>query len=240
MYIYKTIIVYDLALYLEKYGFIIISDIHLGYEESLHRKGFLVSKQAYDDLILRLERTFETIKKKFAIKKIIVNGDIIHEFGKISNNEKILVNKFTDFLLSYGEVILIKGNHDNALKYVVNRAVLIKDCLIFDELLITHGDVLLPKKSLTNVKTIIIGHAHPAITLKSFSKVEKFKCFLKGKYLDKTLVVMPSFNLLIEGTDVLHEHLLSPYLNKTNLLNFETFIVGTEVYDFGKLKNLEK
>ena len=48
---------------------------------------------------------------------------------------------------------------------------------------------------------------------------------------------MPSFNPLIEGTDILKEQVLSPFLK--NLKNFEVFILSKkEVFEFGKVKNL--
>jgi len=48
---------------------------------------------------------------------------------------------------------------------------------------------------------------------------------------------MPSFCLVTEGTDILKEKLLSPFLDQ-DLKNFDVFVVADKVYDFGKLKNL--
>jgi len=90
---------------------------------------------------------------------------------------------------------------------------------------------------LKEVKRIIIGHEHAAVTLKEGPRVEKFKCFLKGKWKGKELIVMPSMNPVTEGTDVLQAELLSPYLNQ-KLDNFEVFIVADEIMPFGKLGNL--
>ncbi len=48
---------------------------------------------------------------------------------------------------------------------------------------------------------------------------------------------MPSFNPLWEGTDIIREQLLSPFLE--NISNFEVFVVGKEaVFDFGKVREL--
>jgi hypothetical protein len=240
MNILKEIMLIDLFLYVPKYKLFIISDVHLGYEEALNKRGIFVPKNTYDDLILRLERSLEQIKKTYIIDKIVINGDLIHEFGKVSVKEKILIRDFLKFLSNYGKVILLEGNHDKALKYFIGNNFTIQNHFISGNLLIIHGDVLLKKEALKNIKTLVIGHEHPAINVKSFLKVEKFKCFLKGKYLDKNLIVMPSCNLLIEGTDILGEKLLSPYLNAVTLNNFETYIIGDEIYDFGKLKNFMK
>lgn len=242
MYILEDVIAEDLFLYLPKYKIFIISDVHIGYEESLNRSGILIPKNSYDDLFLRLEKALENIKKKYFIEKIVLNGDLIHEFGKISRKEKHLTNKFIDFLSIYGNIILIEGNHDKALKYIIDKSknIPIHKHLVVSDILITHGDILPNKKLLTNIKTIIIGHEHPAVGIKSNSRLEKFKCFLKGKYLKKNIIVMPSCNLSTEGTDVLREKILSPYFNSSNVLNFEAYIVGDKLYDFGKLKNVLK
>ena len=138
------------------------------------------------------------------------------------------------------EVILIKGNHDNILGPIARkRDVTVKEYESIGKTLIIHGDNL--DKNVENIlkksTTIIIGHEHPAVTLYENRRAETFKCFLKGKFKGKTLIVQPSFNLVTEGTDVLKERLLSPFL-KGDLSNFEAYIVSDKIYPFGKLKNI--
>jgi len=238
MELLKGIFAEDLFLYIQDHKTFIISDIHIGYEESLNRQGILIPRNNYNDLILRLERSLEHIKKKDIIETIIINGDLIHEFGKISKKEKELVNRFINFLSNYANLIIIKGNHDNSLKYIVDKDIEIIDKVLLGKTLIIHGDKLAPKESLRKIDTIIIGHEHPAISIQSGSRIEKFKCFLKGKYERKNLIVMPSCNLFIEGTDVLREKLLSPFLKNLKIRDFEAYIIEDKLYDFGKIKNL--
>ena len=101
----------------------------------------------------------------------------------------------------------------------------------------THGDKIPSKALLRNVSTIIIGHEHPAISIREGPRVEQFKCFLKGKYKGRNLIAQPSFNTMIEGTDVLKDKNLGPFL-KQNLDNFEVYAVEDKVYRFGKLGKL--
>ncbi len=233
MEILKDIIAIDLFLYLKKHNALVISDIHIGYEESLNRRGILIPRNNYSDLMLRLERALEKLKD---IKQIIINGDIIHEFGKLSRNEKELTNKLIVFLKKYAPVTIIEGNHDKILRYILRSDVKIVKNIILGDIMITHGDKI--EKNLKDIKTIIIGHEHPAVVITSGLRVEKYKCFLKGRYDWKNLIVTPSCNILIEGTNVLNERLLSPYLKKGNIKNFEAYIVEDKIYDFGKLKDL--
>ena len=90
------------------------------------------------------------------------------------------------------------------------------------------------------MKTIIIGHEHPAVSLYQWPRVEKYKAFLVGEWKKKRLIVLPSFNLATEGTDILKEHLLSPFLERKNIPTFEAYIIADKPYYFGKLKNVAK
>ena len=240
MELLKGIIAEDLFIYLPEYKTFIISDIHLGYEESLNRKGILVPKNNYSDLILRLEKSLEKILKTGVIRTIILNGDLIHEFGKISRREKDLVKKFISFLSNYGDITLIEGNHDKMLKYILENNIAVKTHLILGRILVLHGDKIPTENFLKDVTSIIIGHEHPAITIGTDVRTEKYKCFLKGKYERKDLIVMPSCNIFIEGTDVIEEKLLSPFLKKVNMKNFEAYIIEDKLYYFGKLKDLQR
>ncbi|HYD02770.1 MAG TPA: metallophosphoesterase [Alphaproteobacteria bacterium] len=250
------IIAIDLFLYIPKHNVFIISDIHVGYEESLNKQGILIPRSNYDDLVLRIEKAINCILKNYnleKIDKIVINGDLLHEFSKINIHVKDKLKKFVKFISTYAEPVILEGNHDKVLKFILSD-VKINHNIIFDDILITHGDKIISEseEDYKKIKTVIIGHEHPAVSLKSGYRSEKFKCFLKGKYASgnfvsalslknhsKELIVMPSCNILIEGTDVLLDRLLSPYLkNNKHLPDFEAFIVEDKIYDFGKLRKL--
>ena len=197
MEIIKGIEIIDLALYIKKEKALIITDTHIGYESELNDKGIMVPRLQFTTLIKKLEK----ILKKVKPNKIIINGDVKHQFGRISTLEWRNTRKLIDFLRKKSELIFIKGNHDKVLAGVGKKLdVTVKDKLKLGTILITHGDTV--KRADKSIKTIIIGHEHPAITLKEGARKEKYKCYLKGKYKDKTLIVQPSLNLLTEGTEI--------------------------------------
>ena len=226
----------DLGLLIKDKRILIFSDFHIGYEEALNKQGILVPRFQFKDVIKRLEKTFSEVKK---INKIIINGDLKHEFGKISEQEWRETLRLLDFLARQcKEIVLVKGNHDTILGPIAKKKkVSVVDYYFAGDVLITHGHKIPNKNILKKAKTIIIGHEHPAISLREDVRIEKFKCFLKGKYKRKKLIVMPSFCLATEGTDILKEKTISPFLDQ-DLRNFQVFIVADKVYDFGKLKNL--
>jgi len=252
MNILPEIMIIDLALLIDKT--LIIADTHIGYEESLNKQGILVPRFQFKEIIQRLERIIGN--KRF--DKIIINGDIKHEFGTISEQEWRHTLRLMDFLKQYcGEIILIKGNHDTILGPIAKK----RNIKVVDYYIINNKKDHYPKKSIKNknnifiihgdkvddkilkiinknkIKTIIIGHEHPAVTLKEGPRAELYKAFLKGKWKKYDLIVQPSFNLVTEGTDVVKERLLSPFL-KHDLRNFSAYIVADKVYGFGKLRNL--
>ena len=233
MEISKEIEIIETSLWLKKEKILIINDLHIGYEEALHKKGILVPKFQIKEIINRME----TILNEVTPNIIIINGDLKHEFGRVLNQEWKEVLQFLDFLsLKCPEIIIIKGNHDPIIKTIADRRnIKIVTKYQTDDILIVHGDQLVE----TSAKRIIIGHEHPAITLREQGKREKFKCFLKGKWNRKELIAVPSFNPLLEGTDILKEQVLSPYLDK--LSSFKVYIVDNgNIFPFGKVKDIQK
>lgn len=248
MKIDKDIAIIDLALYVK--GVLIISDTHIGYEEALNKQGVFVPRFQFKEIIIRLESIFKKLKNK-EIKTIVINGDVKHEFGRISDQEWRHTLRLLDFLGRYcKEVILVKGNHDKILgpiaekrkvkvveHYFINNKKSIKkksSKIKNKKILVIHGDKIPSDDILKKAGVIIIGHEHPAVSVKEGPRVEKFKAFLKGKWKSKTLIVQPSFFPVTEGTNILNEEILSPFL-KQNLKKFDVWIVADKVYKFGKL-----
>jgi hypothetical protein len=186
-------------------------------------------------------KQLEPVFKKVKPEMIVMLGDIKHEFGTISRQEwRDTLNLFDYLISKTGKVVLIKGNHDTILGPLAEKKDLaVRDSFFVDNILFCHGHKLLDEKSeaFKKAKTIIIGHEHPAIGLRDGPRVEKYKCFLLGKFKGKKLIVMPSFNFVTEGTDVLQEKLLSPFIE--NIHDFEVFVVGDKVYKFGKINKLK-
>jgi uncharacterized protein len=235
MKILKDIEIIDLALFLKKRKILVLADLHIGYEESLNKQGVLLPRFQFEDLVKRLEK----ILKKTNPKLIIINGDLKHEFGQISETEWRQTLKILDLLTKKSQVILIKGNHDKILGPIAEKRNLnIEDYYKVDTIYFCHGNTIPENQDFKKAKIIIIGHEHPAVSIREYPRVERFKCFLLGKYKDKKLIVQPSLNTVTEGTDLLREKLLSPFL-KQDIKNFEVFIVQDKVYKFGILERLD-
>jgi putative SbcD/Mre11-related phosphoesterase len=232
----KNIQIKDLSLYLRKEKILIIGDIHLGYEEAMISQGVLFPKFQFKETLDRLIK----ILNELDIKKVVITGDLKHEFGKILKTEWSDILNFLDFLLKKYEVIVLKGNHDPFLEFIAEkRKIILKPYYKINDIFICHGDKILDNLDFYSSKTIIIGHEHPAVSISENNRKETFKCFLVGKYKNKELIVMPSFNVLTEGSDILRNEVLSPFL-KQDIDDFEVYAIADKVYKFGKLKNIKK
>ncbi len=212
---------------------LIVSDIHIGYEEALNKQGVMIPRIAYKEI----ERITKEIMNNEDIEQVIINGDLKHEFGTISKQEWREVNQYLD-LFKDKKIILIKGNHDTILKPIIDRKGLeLRDYYILRDYLIVHGHKKLSEYNIReNYKRVIMGHEHIAIGLRSDKRKELYKSFLYCK----ELIAMPSLFPLIPGTDILREKLLSPILNNRNIDKCKAIIIDEnyDLYNFGELKKI--
>ncbi len=240
MEITNEIEIVDLGLYFKKEKILAVSDFHLGYEAELQKKGVFIPSHQFADTRKRLENIFSSLKTHSSkLKTIIICGDLRHEFGAVSRQEYFDVKEILEFMKQNAEkVVLLKGNHETMHNYI-KKLVSVRNYFLTNEIAFLHGDKIPAEKKILQRTIFIIGHEHPAIKITDNVASEKVKCFLKGKWKGKLLLVLPSFNLITEGTDILSEKLLSPFL-KQNLKNLEAFAVPEQnkVLFFGRVRNL--
>src|SRR3989344_1554407 len=220
---------------------LVIGDLHIGYEESLNERGVFISRRMFDEGIDYLNRVFAKTGK---VDKIILLGDVKHEFGKILRQEWKevfeLIDYFREKLGEGGEIIIVKGNHDKILGAVVGKkGIEIVDYFIDGEFAFLHGDRDFEEIHDSGVRYWIVGHGHPAVRIGDGTKVENYKCFLVGKFKGKEVIVVPSFFEGVIGSDVRESELGLAWD-----FNFEKFRVmavggGFEVLDFGLLGEME-
>ncbi len=224
-----------LALFFPKKKALCITDLHLGMEEEFQKKGTLLPRFNFEETKKRLERAFEETGR---LEETIILGDLKHEFGRISGQEWQEVLGALELIQKHSKkIVLLRGNHDTILGPIALRKRLeVKEEHFFlgEKTLFLHGDKIPKTQGYRKAKTIVIGHEHPAITLRDGAKAERFKCFLKGKFGRKTIIALPSFNSFSEGTDVLREKPLSPFL-EGSLGEFEAWIAEGKAHYFGKL-----
>lgn len=232
----------DLALYMEKENMLIIGDVHLGYEEAMRKQGVFMPRFQFKDTLSRMEKIFSLLQpqlKNEKLEAVVVNGDLKHEFGTVSEQEWREILKFLDFLLQHSQqVILVKGNHDIKLVPIARkRGIVVVGDIAINGKFVSHGHEIPNSSEFEKSKIIIVGDEHPAVSLREGARSELYKCFILGKWKGKKMVVMPSFNQVTIGTDILKERFISPFMRQ-DLSSFEVFVVGDKTYRFGKVRNL--
>ncbi len=231
------------VLYLGSIDAFIIADLHLGYEVLSSEHGLSIPKIQFKKSIEILN---QVLKKQRADRLVIV-GDLKHEFSETSYHEYKEVSNFLEYIRRlFKEIILIRGNHDTFITRITRRYdVEVYDELEMDDYLFIHGH---RDKSIDSIKhTLILGHEHPSIALYTEIGVkEKIKCFLYNTYKGKRVIVLPAFSYLAPGSDINlipREELLSPVLRSIDIDDMRVLGIseGDRYLEFpriGKLREL--
>ena len=232
----KDVAIAEQALYLVKERTLILSDMHIGIEEAMQKKGFLLPRFQLKDFEIRLDKIFQ----EHAVDTVVFNGDLKHEFGSISATEWRNIASMLEFAGKYAkEIVIIRGNHDILLEPIAKKLnIKVQDYCKINGYFICHGDKLIKNADFEDSSVIIIGNEHAAISLRKGGRKELYKCFLLGAFMGKKLIAMPSFNAMAEGTDILDGEFISPFL-KQDLGDFEVYISSGKAYHFGKVRNVE-
>ena len=117
MEILKGIEIIDLCILIDKKT-LVIPDLHLGYEETMRKKGVFLPRTQLKITKKRLKAILQETKPK----EIIFIGDIKHEFGTLSFEEKSDCFEIIDLTLEYTKnITLIQGNHDRIIRPIAKR-----------------------------------------------------------------------------------------------------------------------
>lgn len=226
---------------------LIISDLHIGYEEEGREMGVLLIDEQREYYRRELARVVD------GVQQVILNGDVKHSFGTITKQEWEQVSWLLRWLDERATVTVVAGNHDRLLLPIVQkRGMELVDAYLLDNTLIVHGDntaaTLIEKGAVTKeefaqCKTVVLGHEHPAIRLSDGIRSERAKCYLVGERTlegaKKRVIVMPAFNPYSTGTDVLRERPLGPLLADFGGLSAFA-VVDEQVLAFGELEKLRR
>lgn len=180
---------------------VIISDVHLGYEDSMASQGVFLPK-------LQLRRAKEVIAEgaRLGARRVIVNGDLKHVFEKLTRGEKLEITELIHHTLNLGikELIVIRGNHDTFVAPLLKDfgVELVEDYMELEGgIVLTHGHRLV--EGLRSGTTVIIGHEHPSLEISLAGAKVKLQALLRAPLKDGgTLIVLPAVSLYQTGTSI--------------------------------------
>ncbi len=202
----------------------VIADLHLGFENVMQNRGVAIPRMQVREIVKNVRKIID----KYEVEKLIVAGDLKHEFSQNLPYEWEDVREFVESIDV--ELEVVRGNHDNYLAAILAEyGIELKEYVRVGEYYVVHGhrDVEFDR--------IIMGHEHPAVKVRVRGAVYTFPCFLIA---DKTKIVLPAFSPLMQGSDILQLNFLSPILKKAEKI--EVFAVEDEVVYLGTVEQLKK
>jgi len=140
---------------------LLISDLHLGLEKEMAKKGFRLP--AYS---VRMVERVRNIAEKYGTRRLAVLGDVKHTVGKVEDIDWGAVPWFFDTMLDLFErVEVVPGNHDGNIKTVLPHRVVLhpsQGTVLGSgqgRIGVAHGHAW-PSEEAIATRNLVIGHSH--------------------------------------------------------------------------------
>jgi len=204
----------------EEVSTLLISDLHLGLEKEMAKKGFRLPSYS-----VRMVDRVRDLAERYRTKRLAVLGDVKHTVGKVEDIDWGVVPWFFDTMLDLFESVeVVPGNHDGNIKTVLPQRVVLHP---------SHGTVLgkgrgrigvahghaWPSEEAIATKNLVIGHSHFTYEMRdSLGSRSREAVWVTAEYDVRELMegagysskaggkgkltVMPPFNRLVGGQPI--------------------------------------
>ena len=221
---------------------LIVTDIHLGFENSMASNQIFIGKNS------SLNETVDEILEIISIEKpdsIVLLGDIKSSIKNISKTEWEEVPEFFKRIKEKCNITVIPGNHDaNIQKLIHENVSLINSTgMVEGNVLLTHGHTM-PSENYSHVDKIIMGHLHPVFFQEDSIingqrvwvsiRINKEDIF-PSKSGQLEIIIVPSFNKYFYATHRRKfKKSISPIIERINkiesakILTLDGTIIGNE------------
>jgi len=221
---------------------LIVTDIHIGFENSLASNEIFIGKNStINETIQELSEIIDAENPD----SVILLGDIKSSIKSISRNEWNEVPMFFEKIREKCDVILVPGNHDANIQRLVpdNISMISSTGMVEENVLLTHGHTM-PSENFSHVDKIIMGHIHPVFFQEDSVmngqrvwvsiKTEKEKIF-PNKSGELEIIIIPSFNKYFYATHrKKYKKSISPIIDKiktvssARIVTLDGVIIGNE------------
>lgn len=192
----------------------VVADLHLGCEAALEHEGLSIPRVQTREIERYVFDTVESVSPS----KLIVAGDLKHNFSRNLTQEWQDVSRFVRRLSELVPVEVVKGNHDNFL------GLILRECGVpmttetnVGGVRIVHGHSGEPSGLPT-----VMGHLHPSIGFRDAAgALTKDRCFLYCAR--RSMLVLPALSLIAGGLDCVEcpeSDESSPLLPEEGLVDF--------------------
>lgn len=208
--------------------FLAASELHIGYEGELARRGaYLLSRTR------TLAARLNALGRASRASRLVLLGDVKHRIAHVSPQEARDVPAFFEALDAFDHVDVALGNHDVGLRDLVPTTrfprVKIHPASGFllrgdkERVACLHGHAW-PRPGLLSADVVLVGHTHAAVALVDEQGQARTEwVWLRGR-LDAAavkkrfgrssrarVIVFPPFNPLLGGAAVNRDGLLGPF-----------------------------
>jgi putative SbcD/Mre11-related phosphoesterase len=199
---------------------LLVSDVHLGLEKELAKKGFSVPSYS-----MKMLEKITKLGERFHSDRAVILGDVKHSVGKVEDIDWSILPWFFGVLSdAFGAVDVVPGNHDAGIKSLLPPSVKLhgSDGLVIgtgtSKIGVAHGHAW-PSQEVISSRHMVIGHSHFTYEMTdAFGGRKREAVWLSGKYGMKQLmvkagypgkargegelVVMPPFNRMVGGQPI--------------------------------------
>jgi putative SbcD/Mre11-related phosphoesterase len=196
---------------------LLISDLHLGLEKEMAKKGFRIPSYS-----AKMVERIKKVAEDFHAERVVILGDVKHSVGKVEDIDWSILPWFFETMLDlFSAVDVVPGNHDGSIKTFIPQRVTLhpSDGAVLGEgrsrVGVAHGHAW-PSESVIATGRLVIGHSHFTYEMKDkFGSKSRESVWISAKYrieelLSKAgydpkqrgggdLIVMPPFNRMVGG-----------------------------------------
>ena len=221
----------DRCLILDEGPTVVLGDLHLGYEKALEQEGMYLPRINTESI----RESLNDIISRYEPKRIVLLGDIKHDFKRAGFEEKREVRKIFSLLAEAAQVVAVKGNHDNFLQNIVSDlGFLVVDYIDIRGFRLEHGHVD------SGVRPVIIGHEHPSVRIPgTVGGGLKIQCFVHAER--DGVIVLPPFSPFASGNDLVldKECVMAPALKDSDYGNAHLYgATDMGLMDLGTLSDI--
>jgi uncharacterized protein len=228
--------------------YLVISDLHIGFESQISTRGINIDEQTYFDEIKKELSDLIKLKK---IDAVILLGDLKNTIRSISKYEWQIIPQFFKFLSAVTDIYLVPGNHDSNIRFLIPEIVNVMGSrgMVLDDTLLIHGHTM-PTIAKGNVKRIVMGHIHPVFFRHNsvingqriwiYLKIIK-KAIFPATQGDLDIVIVPAFNRYLYAINERHHtQSISPIIVKAIKANAvqQALLVSLDGSIVGDLESL--
>lgn len=224
---------------------LVISDLHIGVESHLLKKGFNLTSKTKDMLNCILENSNDC-------DHLIVLGDVKDSVPGSSKQEYREIPDFFEQLRErFSNIDIVRGNHDTNIEDFIPSGIRIRPSsgMRIDDVGFIHGHTW-PNEDVMRSDMLIMAHEHPAVMFKDgVGNQTTEPCWVRGNFISgggryetfpKTFIITPSFNRMLGGSpmNICNGNFLGPLINETflDLDNAHMFLL--DGIDLGKRKDI--